>query len=329
MFYPFDWLAQKIVTQLLGLSLDSALGASLHFFLYDTPKVLTLVILISFMVGTLQSFLQPDQVRFWLGGKRRLMGNLMAATVGIVTPFCSCSAVPLFIGFLEAGVPLGVTFSYLISAPMVNEVAVVLLWGLFGWKVTLLYIGFGVILAIAAGYVMGLLQLEKWVEPFVWELQKNHFREIENTNDFSITWKQRLIQGQYHATEIFKSVWPYVVGGIAVGAGIHGFVPTGVISQWAGAENPFAVPIAVIVGVPLYANIAGVLPITEALVAKGMALGTVLSFTMAVTALSLPEMVILRKVLRPQLLVIFISVVTLGIIGIGYLFNGLLLPNYN
>ncbi len=326
-FYPFDWLAAQIVTRLLGLSLESHLGASLHFFLYDVPKVLTLLLVISAIVGTLQTFLEPEQVRHWLGGRRTVWGNILAACVGIVTPFCSCSAVPLFIGFLEAGVPLGVTFSYLISAPMVNEVAVVLLWGLFGLKVTLMYVGFGVLVAIASGSLIGLLKLEKWVEPFVWELQKA--RQEQNTDegdddDLKMTWKQRFEQGHYHASEICKSVWLYVVGGIALGAGIHGYMPADAIARFAGAGNPLAVPFAVALGVPLYANIAGVLPITEALAAKGMPLGTVLAFTMAVTALSLPEMVILRKVLRPELLSAFVLVVTLGIIGVGYLFNALL-----
>ncbi|AFZ06802.1 Protein of unknown function DUF318, transmembrane [Oscillatoria nigro-viridis PCC 7112] len=325
-FYPFDWLATQIVTRLLGLSIKSHLGASLHFFLYDVPKVLTLLIVISFIVGTFQSFLEPEKVRHWLEGKRTFGGNILAAIVGIITPFCSCSAVPLFIGFLEAGVPLGVTFSYLISAPMVNEVAVVLIWGLFGLKVTLLYIGFGVGLAIAAGYIIGLLKLEKWVEPFVWELQKSRSLEAQ-TEEFEsnqLTWNQRFQQGWFQSSQIVQSVWLYVVLGIAIGAGIHGYVPTTLVTQIAGPDNPLAVPIAVILGVPLYANIAGVMPITEALVNKGMPLGTVLAFTMAVTALSLPEMVILKKVLRPQLLAVFISLMTLGIICIGYLFNALL-----
>jgi hypothetical protein len=327
-FYPFDWLATQIVTRLLGLSISSHLGSSLHFFLYDVPKVLTLLIVISFIVGTFQSFLEPERVRTVLEGKRTFFGNVLAAMVGIVTPFCSCSAVPLFIGFLEAGVPLGVTFSYLMAAPMVNEVAVILLWGLFGIKVTLLYIGFGVGLAIASGYIIGLLKLENWVEPFVWELQKSRqgmTTEDENTLEpVTLTWNQRFEQGRFQSSEIVKSVWLYVVGGIAIGAFIHGYVPTDFITQYAGANNPFAVPIAVILGVPLYANIAGVMPITEALVNKGMPMGTVLAFTMAVTALSLPEMVILKKVLRPQLLAVFIGLMTVGIICIGYLFNAIL-----
>jgi uncharacterized protein len=328
-FYLFDWLAIQIVTRILGLSIASQLGASLHFFLYDVPKVLTLLIVISFLVGTFQSFLEPERVRALLEGKRTVLGNILAAMVGIVTPFCSCSAVPLFIGFLEAGIPLGVTFSYLMSAPMVNEVAVILLWGLFGLKVTLIYISFGVGLAIVSGYIIGLLKLEKWVEPFVWELQKYYrerpLEEIEILNLGPLTWSQRFEQGRFQSKEIVRSVWLYIVIGIAIGAGIHGYVPTDFIIKYAGANNPFAVPIAVILGVPLYANIAGVMPITEALVNKGMPMGTVLAFTMAVTALSLPEMVILKKVLRLQLLAVFVGLMTVGIISIGYLFNAILL----
>ncbi|QFS50193.1 permease [Nostoc sphaeroides] len=327
-FYPFDWLANQIVTQLLGLSILSHLGSSLYFFLYDVPKVLTLLILISFLVGTFQSFLEPERVRSLLEGKRTFAGNILAAMVGIVTPFCSCSAVPLFIGFLEAGVPLGVTFSYLMAAPMVNEVAVILLWGLFGLKVTLIYIGFGVGLAIASGYIIGLLKLEKWVEPFVWELQKSRqatpLEDEDTLEPLALTWGQRFEQGRFQSSEIVRSVWLYVVGGIAIGAGIHGYVPTDFITHYGGANNPFAVPIAVILGVPLYANIAGVMPITEALVNKGMPMGTVLAFTMAVTALSLPEMVILKKVLRPQLLAVFVGLMTIGIISIGYIFNAII-----
>ena len=327
-FYPFDWLATQIVTKLLGLEIVSHLGSSLHFFLYDVPKVLTLLIVISFIVGSFQSFLEPERVRSLLEGKRTFAGNVMAAMVGIVTPFCSCSAVPLFIGFLEAGVPLGVTFSYLMAAPMVNEVAVILLWGLFGLKVTLLYIGFGVSLAIASGYIIGLLKLERWVEPFIWELQRSRqgiALEDEASLELALTWNQRFEQGRFQSSEIVRSVWLYVVLGIAIGAGIHGYVPTDFIVKYAGVHNPLAVPLAVILGVPLYANIAGVMPITEALVNKGMPMGTVLAFTMAVTALSLPEIVILKKVLRPQLLAVFVGLMTIGIISIGYIFNALLL----
>lgn len=322
-FYPFDWLATQIVTHLLGWSVDSRLGASWHFFLYDVPKVLTLLLVISFVVGTLQSFVQPEKVRHWLEG-RTSGGNILAALVGIITPFCSCSAVPLFIGFLKAGIPLGMTFSYLISAPMVNEVAVVLLWGSFGLQVTLLYIGFGVGMAIAAGFLIGQLQLEHWVEPFVWQMRTVEPSGEDILEVEPLTWQQRFQQGWFQSSQMVRSVWLYGVIGIAIGAAIHGYVPTTWVTQLAGSNNPFAVPMAVMLGVPLYANIAGVMPITEALVDKGMPLGTVLAFTMAVTALSLPEMIILRKVLRPQLLAVFVGVVTGGIIAIGYLFNALL-----
>ncbi|NWF82376.1 MAG: permease [Bryobacteraceae bacterium] len=321
-FALFDWLARWLVTSVFGLGLDSHLGASIHFFFYDVPKVMTLLIGISFLVGTLQTWLQPESVRRWLGGRRTILGNVLAACVGIVTPFCSCSAVPLFIGFLKGGVPLGVTFSYLISAPMVNEVAVALLWGLFGFKVTATYVAFGVTLAIAAGFIIGMLRLEKWVEQFIWQIPAVDADAEASTP--RLTLRERAGEGWRSSREIFGSVWPYIVLGIGVGAGIHGYVPEDLIARFAGPQNAFAVPIAVLVGVPLYANVAGVLPITEALAGKGLPLGTVLSFTMAVTALSLPEMIILRKVLRPQLLAVFIAIMTAGIIGVGYLFNALM-----
>jgi len=314
----FDHFARWVVVS-LGLDPASQLGASVHFFFYDVPKVLTLLLVISFTVGTLQTWLEPERVRRWLGGRRTLIGNILAASVGIVTPFCSCSAVPLFIGFLKGGVPLGVTFSYLISAPMVNEVAMALLWALFGFRVTVIYVGFGVGLALVGGFVIGLLKLERWVEPFIWQIQAG--AGVEGPR---LTFGGRVRVGWNSSRDILRTVWPYVVGGIGVGALIHGYVPADLIVRWAGPSNPFAVPVAVAVGVPLYANVAGVLPITEALVGKGLPLGTVLSFTMAVTALSLPEMVILRKVLRPQLLAVFIGVMTAGIIAVGYLFNSLM-----
>jgi hypothetical protein len=325
-FVIYDWLARLAVTRVFGLSLESHLGASLHFFFYDVPKVLTLLLAISFAVGTLQTWLEPASVRRWLGGKRTFLGNILAATTGIFTPFCSCSAVPLFIGFLKGGVPLGVTFSYLIAAPMVNEVAMALLWGLFGFKVTAIYVGFGVTLAIVAGILIGVLRLESWVEPFVWKIRAQNSGAVaqDGADTSAMLFRARLREGWRSSSEVFRKVWPYVIAGIAVGAGIHGYVPEDFITRLAGPGNPFAVPVAVIIGVPLYANVAGVLPITEALVHKGLPLGTVLSFTMAVTALSLPEIVILRKVLRPRLLAVFIGLMTAGIIGVGYLFNALM-----
>ncbi|MBL0161898.1 MAG: permease [Bryobacterales bacterium] len=321
-FLGFDWFAKWLVTSVFGLSLDTNLGASVHFFLYDVPKVMSLLLVISFVVGTLQTWLQPESVRRWLGGRGTILGNVLAAGIGIVTPFCSCSAVPLFIGFLKGGVPLGVTFSYLISAPMVNEVAVALLWGLFGFQVTAIYVGFGVGLAIVGGYVIGVLRLERWVEPFIWQMEAGALDAEGHLPAMRLG--ERMRAGWRSSREIFGTVWPYIVAGIGVGAGIHGYVPAELIVRWAGPGNPFAVPIAVMVGVPLYANVAGVLPVTEALVGKGLPLGTVLAFTMAVTALSLPEMVILRKVLRPQLLAVFIVIMTAGIIAVGYLFNALM-----
>jgi len=317
-FAPYEWFARWCVERVFGLDPSTRLGASLEFFFYDVPKVLTLLLVVSFVVGTLQTWLQPEAVRRILGGKRLFFGNVAAAGIGIFTPFCSCSAVPLFIGFLKGGVPLGVTFSYLIAAPMVNEVAVALLWGLFGWRIALTYIGFGVALAIAGGVVIGMLKLEKWVEPFVWEVPAGA-GDVE-----AMPWRARLAEGWRSTREIVGKVWPYIVGGIAAGAFIHGYVPGDLVMRWAGPGNPFAVPVAVILGVPLYANVAGVLPITEALAGKGMPLGTVLSFTMAVTALSAPEMIILRNVLRPPLLGVFIALMTAGIIAVGYLFNAIL-----
>lgn len=318
LFAPYEHFARWTTERLFGLDLASRLGSSVAFFLYDAAKVLTLLLMVSFAVGTLQTWLQPETVRRLLGGRRLLAGNVAAAVIGIFTPFCSCSAVPLFIGFLKGGVPLGVTFSYLISAPMVNEVALALLWGLFGWRVALLYIGFGVALAVAGGIVIGLLRLEKWVEPFVWEVPAAAGEAA------AMALRERIRQGWRSSREIFGKVWPYIVGGIAAGAFIHGYVPAELVMRWAGPGNPFAVPVAVVLGVPLYANVAGVLPITEALAGKGMPLGTVLAFTMAVTALSAPELIILRNVLRPPLLAVFIGVMTAGIIGVGYLFNSLL-----
>ncbi|MCS7041468.1 MAG: permease [Bryobacteraceae bacterium] len=315
LFAPYEQFARWCTERVFGLDPASRLGSSVEFFLYDVPKVLTLLLAVSFAVGTLQTWLQPEAVRRMLEGRRLLFGNIAAAVTGIFTPFCSCSAVPLFIGFLKGGVPLGVTFSYLISAPMVNEVAVALLWGLFGWRVAAIYIGFGVALAIAGGTVIGLLRLEKWVEPFVWEVPAAAGGVAE------LTLRARIAEGWRSSREIFGKVWPYIVGGIAAGAFIHGYVPEELVMRWAGPGNPFAVPVAVLLGVPLYANVAGVLPITEALAGKGMPLGTVLAFTMAVTALSAPEMIILRNVLRPPLLAVFAGVMTAGIISVGYLFN--------
>jgi uncharacterized membrane protein YraQ (UPF0718 family) len=255
-------------------------------------------------------------------------GNILAALFGIVTPFCSCSACPLFIGFVEAGIPLGITFSYLISAPMINEVAIVLLWGLFGIKITAVYIFSGLIIAITGGLIIGALNLERFVEPFVFQIKQVKLTSgcccQEQSQTEIITLKNRINEAIQSATEIFKKVWFYILIGVGIGAFIHGFVPVGLLVKYAGIQNPFAVPIAVLIGVPLYANVAGILPITEVLVRQGLPMGTVLAFTMSVTALSFPEMIILRKVLRPQLLAIFVGILTFAIIFTGYLFNAIL-----
>ena len=246
------------------------------------------------------------------------MGNILAALLGIVTPFCSCSAVPLFIGFLESGVPLGVTFSFLISSPMVNEVALIMLWGLFGWKIALIYIGSGLLVAIVAGIIIGKLKMEKYVQGYVWQMQVGKAETVQQT------FRQKLDYAREYTLDLLKKIWPYVVVGVGLGAFIHGYVPADFLASWAGRDNPFAVPIAVALGVPLYSNAAGVIPIVHALMEKGMAIGTVLAFMMAVTALSLPEAIILKNVLKNRLLAVFFGVVALAIVCVGYLFNAIL-----
>lgn len=324
-FKPIELFANFIVYDIFKIKQHSHLCDSLQFFIYDTIKIFILLLLISFIVGFVKSFFTPKNTKKHLTGLPLGIGNILAACLGIVTPFCSCSACPLFIGFVEAGIPLGVTFSYLISAPMINEVALVLLWGLFGIKVALLYIFSGLFIAILGGLTIGELKLERFVEPFVFQVQSKAKCSCScGPTQNSATIKDRLKEAKESALEIFKKVYPYIIIGVGIGAFIHGFVPTGLLVKYAGAHNPFAVPLAVIIGVPLYANIAGVLPITEVLVKQGLPIGTVLSFTMAVTALSLPEMIILRKVLKPQLLGIFVGILTVAIICTGYLFNFLL-----
>lgn len=306
-------------TSLLGLSLETHLGAAVQFFLYDTPKVLMLLVLIVFVVGIVRTFFTPTRTRSILAGKRESVGNVLAALLGIVTPFCSCSAVPLFIGFVTAGVPLGVTFSFLIAAPMVNEVALVLLYGLFGWQVAALYLGTGLLLASIAGWVIGRLRMEPHVEAWVYHMQA---APAEGTMpDEHRTWDARVAEGHEAVRDIVGKVWPFVVLGIAVGAVIHGYVPEDMMASIMGKNVWWSVPLAVVLGIPMYTNAAGIIPIVEALLGKGAALGTVLAFMMAVIALSFPEMVILRKVLKPRLIATFVGVVGCGILFVGYLFN--------
>jgi uncharacterized membrane protein YraQ (UPF0718 family) len=308
-----DWLT----TSLFGLSSATPLGAAVAFFLYEVPKVLLLLTLVVFGVGVVRSFFTPERTRRVLAGRREGVGSVLAALLGVVTPFCSCSAVPLFIGFVTTGVPLGVTFSFLVSAPMVNEVALALLFALFGWKVAALYAGTGLAIAIVAGLVIGRLRLEGWVEPWVYKVKPAG----EGLPEENLTWTDRITAGRDAVREIVARVWPYVVAGIAVGAGIHGYVPQDFMASFMGRDAWWSVPLAVLIGIPLYSNAAGIVPVVQALLGKGAALGTVLAFMMAVIALSLPEMVILRKVLTLRLIAVFVGVVGAGILFVGYLFN--------
>jgi len=302
-----------------GLTRGTRFAEAIHFFVFDTPKVLLLLVGIVFLMGVIQTFFAPERTRALLSGKRLGAGNAMAATLGIVTPFCSCSAVPLFIGFLSAGVPLGVTFSFLISAPMVNEVALALLFGMFGWQVAGLYLGLGLLVAIAAGFVIGELKMERHLEDWVRDIQVG---QTQPANGGQLTWVERFETGGRHVRDIVGKVWPYVLAGIALGAGIHGYVPQDFMASIMGKDAPWwSVPAAILLGVPMYTNAAGIIPVVEALIGKGAALGTVLAFMMSVIALSAPEMIILRKVLKPPLIATFAGVVAAGILMVGYVFN--------
>jgi len=309
-----DWLA----FDLLQLERGSHVGDAVAFFLYDVPKVLLLLAGIVTVVSFLRSFVAPERVRRALAGRGVLPGTLAAAGFGVLTPFCSCSAVPLFIGFVEAGVPLGVTFAFLVSSPMVNEVALVLLWGLFGPGIAIAYMLSGLAVAVVSGLVIGRLGLERYVEDYVWTIRAGASIELRPTLD------QRARDAWRSTTDILRRVWPFVVAGIAVGALIHGFVPTDLVVAIGGRDNPLAVPALVAIGVPLYSNAAGTIPIVEALLGKGLPLGSALAFMMAVTALSLPELVILRRVMKPRLLAVFVAVVATGILLVGYGFNAFL-----
>ena len=311
---PFS---KYLANNLLKIAPESHLNEAIQFFAYDTPKVLMLLVLVVFFVGIIRSFFTPERTRKILAGKKESVGNVFAATLGIVTPFCSCSAVPLFIGFVTAGVPLGVTFSFLIAAPMVNEIALVLLYGLLGWKVAALYLGTGLAVAIIAGWTIGRLRLENHIEDWVREMQAT----ADGAPVEKLDWQDRLQHGTEAVRDIVGKVWIYVVAGIAVGAGIHGYVPENLMASIMGKGAWWSVPAAVVIGIPMYSNAAGIVPIVQALLEKGAALGTVLAFMMSVIALSLPETVILRKVLKPRLIAAFICVVGTGILLVGYLFN--------
>ncbi|MFZ5643905.1 MAG: permease [Bacillota bacterium] len=314
----FKYFADAITYGLLNLTPGTRLAEALNFFIYDTVKILLMLSAIIFLVSIIRSFFPPEKTKKILSHRRAFIGNIMAALLGIVTPFCSCSAVPVFIGFVEAGVPLGITFSFLIASPMVNEIALVMLWGLFGWKVAVIYMAAGLTVAIFGGMVIGRLKLEGYVEEYVYQVK------VAEAELAELTWRDRMEQAYQYTLQILKKVWIFVIVGIAIGGLIHGYVPQDFLVNWAGKDSLFAVPLAVAVGVPLYSNAAGTIPIVHALMEKGMSMGTVLAFMMSVTALSLPEMIILRNVLKLRLIGIFISILAVSITVVGYLFNAIL-----
>jgi uncharacterized protein len=308
-----NWLIDSV----FGMQKGKHLTEALRFFVYEVPKVMMLLVLIIFFVGIVRTYFTPERTRKALEGRKTFTGNVMAASLGIVTPFCSCSAIPLFLGFVESGVPLGVTFSFLISAPMINEVAIVLLYGMFGWKVALIYVGTGLFIAITAGWVIGLLKLEKWVEPWVYE---THLGNVENEEE-KLTIGTRISRGYDAVKDIVGKVWIYVALGIAVGAGAHGYVPEDFMAALMGESAWYSVPLSILIGIPLYSNAAGIVPIVSVIIEKGASLGTALAFMMSVIGLSLPEMIIIKKVLKLPLILTFIGVVATGIMMVGYLFN--------
>ncbi len=311
----FTKIADLVTFSLFKLPPKGHLTEAVHFFVEDTTKIFSLLVTIIFVVAIIRSFFPPERTRRFLTNKKVIVAHILAALLGVVTPFCSCSACPLFIGFVEAGIPLGVTFSFLISSPMVNEVALVLLFGLFGWEIAAIYLCTGLLVAIVAGFVIGKLNMERFVADYVWEIRMGQAEIPE------MSWEERFQYAKGYVRDILSKIWIYVLGGIAVGALVHGYVPQDFLLKYAGPSNPLAVPIAVLLGVPLYSNAAGVIPIVQALMAKGLPLGTTLAFMMAVTALSFPEMVILSQVLKKELIATFVAIVTMSIMAVGYIFN--------
>jgi hypothetical protein len=315
-FYPFQFFADWLTYNIFSISRTSLLGKAVNFFVFDSIKILLLMMVVVFAVALLRTFIPPERIRLFLSGKKTFTGNTIASLFGIITPFCTCSAIPLFLGFVEAGVPLGVTFSFLVASPMINEVVLVLLLGSFGLKVALIYIVSGLIIATLSGFIIGKMKLENLVEESV-------LKYSSTTSFYGIKqgWKQRVEYACAYTLDILKKVWGYVLVGIGVGAWIHGYVPADLLARFAGGNNWYAVPLATLIGIPLYSNAAGVIPLVSVLTEKGVAMGTTLSFMMAVTGLSLPEFMILKKVMKIKLLLIFASVVGIGIIFTGYLFN--------
>lgn len=310
-----------VVYSLVGMAHGDPLAEALDFFIYDTLKIFLLLIFITFFVGIIRSYITPERIRDLLANRKYGTGNILAALLGIPTPFCTCSVIPLFIGFIRAGVPLGVTFSFLISSPVINEVAVVLLLGLVGWEITALYIGIGFVIAVVVGYILGLLHLEDQIEEFV--LSSNASKTVSASGK-EFTLKERMAIAYEESKEIIRQIWLYIIVGIGIGALVHGYAPEDFFLKYAGPDNPFAVPVVVLIGIPLYSNAAGTIPIVQALMAKGMATGTALVLMMSITALSFPQLLILRKVVKTKLLAILVAILALSFIAIGYLFNMIL-----
>lgn len=316
-FYPVEVLASWLTYQVFNIAKNSLLGNAVNFFIFDTIKILILLIVIIFIVSLIRTYLPPEKIKKILTHKHTYIGNILASLLGIITPFCTCSAIPLFLGFVEAGVPLGVTFSFLVASPMINEVALVMLLGAFGIKIALIYIISGLIIAIFAGIIIGKLKVEKLLESSVFDKK---LQNPQNQNQ-NITTKERLSYAKKYTLLIIKKVWIYVVIGIGIGAWIHGYVPADFLANYANAGKWYAVPLATLVGIPLYSNAAGVIPLIQVLTQKGVAIGTALAFMMSVTGLSLPEFLILKRIMKPKLIIIFAGIVALGIIFTGYLFN--------
>lgn len=315
-FYPVKLLADRLTYYTFGIKSGTLMGDSVNFFIYDTIKIFILLAIIIFVVSIIRSYLPPKKIRLILARKNEFVGNIIASLLGIITPFCTCSAIPLFLGFIQAGVPLGVTFSFLVASPMINEVALVLLLGIFGWKIALIYIMSGLIISIIAGMIIGKLKVEKLIEPYVFQ------DSIKNESFLSnMSGKERIIYAKNYTLNILNKVWPYILVGVGVGAWIHGYIPTDFLAKYAGSDKWYAVPLAVVIGIPLYSNAAGIIPLVGALTEKGFAVGTTLAFMMSVTGLSLPEFMILKKVMKLKLILIFAGIVGLGIMFTGFLFN--------
>lgn len=315
-FYPVQLLADWLTYRVLDFIPETAPARAVNFFIYDTIKILLLLSVIIFIVSIIRSYLPPERIRNILSRKNKYLGNVLASLFGIITPFCSCSAIPLFLGFVQAGVPLGVTFSFLVASPMINEVALILLLGMFGWEIAFIYIVSGLMISIVSGIIIGKMRVENLVEPFVYENTINRNTELPE-----ITNRDRIKYALDYTLSILKKVWPYIVLGVGLGAWIHGYVPADFLAQYAGSDKWYAVPLAVLIGIPLYSNVAGIIPLVSTLTEKGVAVGTTLSFMMSVTALSLPEFLILKRVIKFKLILIFAGIVSLGIIFTGYLFN--------